>query len=256
MTISVSAALNIFTNTERFTVDFVCYDLPMTKNIKDITGRRAGRLTALRPAGLDEKGRYLWLCRCDCGNEKVLPIQSLAPGGNTKSCGCLRAENNRKPRVYKSVNVTHGESSYDKGARTPEYNSWLAMRQRCTDINHSTYVNYGAKGIRVCDRWANSFQAFLTDMGRKPSKGATIDRIDVNGHYEPSNCRWASMNQQQNNKTNNRYAVVHGVRRTAAETARMFSIPERTIHNWINKTAPSEDISVLISKRLSRPRLN
>lgn len=228
----------------------------MPKNLKDITGRRIGRLTALRPAGSDENGRYLWLCRCECGTEKALPVQSLAPGGNTKSCGCLRAENNRKRPVRPSTNVKHGESSYGKGARTPEYNSWLAMRQRCLDERHSTYANYGAKGIRVCDRWANSFEAFLEDMGRKPSKGATIDRIDVCGHYEPSNCRWASMTQQQNNKTNNRFAVVNNVRRTAAETAHQFGIPERTIHNWLNKTAPAMDISAFVDKRLSRPRLN
>lgn len=228
----------------------------MTKNIKDISGRRTGRLTAISPNGLDDKGRYLWLCRCDCGNEKTLPIQSLAPGGNTKSCGCLRAENNRKRPVRPSVNVTHGESSYHKGSRTPEYNTWLAMRQRCLDPKHSTYENYGAKGILLCERWARSFEAFLEDMGRKPFARASIDRIDTTKHYEPSNCRWASTRQQQNNRTNNRYAVVEGTRRTAAETIRELGLPSRSVYRWLDKVAPSEDISEHVRARLFRPRVD
>lgn len=236
-----------------FGIEFVCYNLLMTKNIKNISGRRVGRLTVKSPNGIDEKGRYLWLCICDCGKEKTLPIQSLAPNGNTGSCGCLRVESNRKPRIRKSVNVTHGESSYIKGKRTSEYNTWLSMRQRCNDSGSSNYKNYGAKGVKVCDRWDASFFLFLEDMGRKPFNGASIDRIDVHGNYEPSNCRWANSFQQQNNRSNNRYAIFSDNRLTVAEMSRKLNIPGRTIHTWLDKIKPEENIEKFVNKRLSRP---
>src|SRR5206468_1663320 len=81
----------------------------------------------------------------------------------------------------------------------PTYRSWYAMKARCTNSNHTSYHHYGGRGITVCERWLNSFEAFLTDMGDRP-EGTSLDRIDVNGNYEPSNCKWSTPSEQANNK--------------------------------------------------------
>jgi hypothetical protein len=127
----------------------------------------------------------MWCVRCICGNGKTVAAQSLR-NGNTKSCGCwqreIAAEQGRKnlPR-----HITHGHSG------SPTYRSWCSMRARCTNPNVDGYAYYGARGIKVCDRW-QTFENFLADMGEKPVKGWHIDRIDSDGNYAPGNCRWVS----------------------------------------------------------------
>lgn len=226
-------------------------------NKSDLTGMKFGRLTALRQLpSLRPGDGYRWECVCDCGGTSVVRARLLKSASGTKSCGCILKEKNRLRPVRNSTNLTHGESGNKNGRRSPEYVTWLSMRQRCTDENHSGYATHGSRGIRVCDEWMNSYESFLRDMGRKPSRDSSIDRIDPTGNYELSNCRWATNHQQQTNRTNNRMAIVFGVSMTGSEAAKSTGIPERTIFNWLNKVAPSIDISEFVQVRLARPRID
>lgn len=131
------------------------------------------------------------------------------------------------------INSTHGATR--DGKRSPEYITWLSMRQRCGDPNHRNYKNYGAKGVRVCEQWQLSFEAFLSDMGPKPSSNHSLDRIDPRLGYEPDNCRWADNKTQQNNRLNNSTMMVDGVRMTGTQIAEKIGVPAKTVLNRIAK---------------------
>ena len=164
---------------------------------------RFDRLMVIGPAD-----PYLWngirfprvLCSCDCGNE-VTVRESALRSGNTKSCGCLHREVAAETCLSR---VAHGL----KGI--PEYRTWGHIIQRCTNPNNKAWHHYGGRGIRVCDRWRNSIDAFLEDMGRRPGPEYSIDRIDNDGNYEPGNCRWATKKVQQRNKRDNRLITCRG----------------------------------------------
>jgi hypothetical protein len=159
-------------------------------NFKDKTGQRFGKLVALRRVGNDCHRNAVWECRCDCGRCVEIRSNSLA-SGRSKSCGCwsgARGKHNRK----------HGHAT--KGAESSEYRSWLNMLTRCRCPSKHNYKNYGGRGISVCERWQNSFENFFADMGPKPSPDHTIDRVDPNGNYEKSNCRWSTPSEQRRNQ--------------------------------------------------------
>lgn len=200
-------------------------------------GRKFGLLTVTEARGVTGEGttnkQFLWLCRCDCGSEKIAKGSKLVHG-NTKSCGCLVAmTNNMIRRGEPSKLRTHGEASIS--GRSPEYVTWLSMRQRCNDPNHSGYAGYGARGIRVCDDWAHSFETFLKDMGRKPSPLHSIDRINPQLGYSAENCRWADAKMQGGNKTNSKRIVFAGGNWAIGDLAAHLNVPRSTLERRIAK---------------------
>ena len=154
-------------------------------SFNDLTGLPFGRLTVL---SLDSKEgtKYVWRCKCKCGNVTYVRSGNLVTG-EVESCGCLRLEKLRE------VCVTHDRS------KTSEFQTWASILQRCCNPKNTRYYDYGGRGIKVCERWKNSFVNFLADMGARP-KGLTIDRINNDGDYEPGNCRWTTMTVQNSNK--------------------------------------------------------
>lgn len=172
---------------------------------KDLTGQRFGRLTVLERAGGGHS--VTWKCQCDCGGMAIVSSSHLTHQ-DTKSCGCLRKEATSKQFR------THGAATH--GKRSREYNIWLAMHDRCNNKNNTAFNDYGGRGITICERWENSFESFLADMGHCP-KGHTIDRIDNDKGYSPGNCRWATYKQQNNNRRDNIHISFRGQTLTIPE---------------------------------------
>lgn len=162
---------------------------------QDVTGQRFGRLVAIRRLPPRNK-RTFWLWRCDCGTEKAINLPHVK-AGKIVSCGCYLTE-----LLHSAAHAAHcaAAAKHPRShglSHLPEYFVWKTMRQRCENPRNHDYRWYGALGVRVCERWS-SFEAFYADMG--PARGLTLDRIDPTGHYEPSNCRWATWETQRANK--------------------------------------------------------
>jgi hypothetical protein len=152
------------------------------------------RLTVVREVGLNKYKRRLWECLCECGGTVVLQSSPLFKG-LTRSCGCLRREQ------LAARQTTHGKT------QTSEYRTHHHMIDRCYNPNDNHYYCYGARGIRVCDRWLESFENFYEDMGPKPSPEYSIDRIDNDGNYEPSNCQWLTLSENTRKRNLGRFAM-------------------------------------------------
>lgn len=200
----------------------------------DLTGMRFGRLTVVSRS--DNRGKQpCWKCVCDCGTEKIVQGNSLRSGA-IQSCGCLHRE------VTGSINRTHGYTG------TRLYMTWQNMRARCYRKSAKRYDDYGGRGITVCDEWRVSFEAFRDwALQSGYSDELTIDRIDVNGNYEPGNCRWISNNEQQFNRRNNRNITFNGKTQTISQWAKEYGLECKTLQGRLDKSGWS------IEKALTTP---
>ena len=191
--------------------------------VKNIAGTMFGRITVLAFIEI-RNNRAVWSCSCSCGSSVNICGVDLR-SGNTKSCGCLVVE-----RLV-SRSVLHGAAR--EGRLSGAYRSWRSMKQRCRDHNSNRYDRYGGRGIRVCDRW-NDFATFLADMGERP-EDCSIERIDVNGDYDPRNCCWLPRSQQMQNQTTTVRWVFDGETVNQAEAARRINVHPSSLVLWRRK---------------------
>lgn len=210
----------------------------------DITGERYTRLVALRRLE-NLNGDAVWLFRCDCGVEVARRI-AYVRHGNSGSCGCLNREK------VKARSTKHGHT---RGASpTPEYRSYSRMKRRCLNVRDIRYPTYGGAGIKVCDRWLDSFDKFLADMGPMPAPDYSIERIDNSGHYAPENCKWASRSEQGRNKRNNRFVLHEGEKVWLPRYAELMGVNYTTLRNRMRREGQSAPEAVEAIKRDPRVR--
>ena len=219
------------------------------KRALNLTGKRFGKLFVVAYLGMVTEGkrcphkRCLWLCDCDCGNKHTATTSSLR-SCDTKSCGCLKVKaNDRKNRKKQSPSMN------------PELVTYKGMKNRCNNNKNKDYKNYGGRRIKVCARWLNSFDLFLEDMGKKPTARHTIERIDNDGDYEPSNCSWATRTEQNYNKRNSKLTFNQAVEmrdlyskgHTTSELGKIFGVT--THHAWMLCAEKGRKSKNLIDKK-------
>lgn len=231
------------------------------QKVKDKTsliGRRFGRLLVIRWSGVDKNSQSLWLCECDCTNQKEIARGSLLRKDNkaTKSCGCLHIEN-----INTGTNKKHGKCG------TQLYSTWAGMIQRCTNPNQEAYIHYGGRGIRVCKSWLENFENFYNDIikniGERP-KNKTLDRKDNNmnyscGHCEECtkngwkfNCQWSTMKEQTWNTRHNKFITFNNETKCLQEWSEIYNIPcqvlaDRIRAKWTMEKAISVPIDISLN---------
>lgn len=193
----------------------------MNKREYNLAGKKYGRLTVIQLSHI-EKHHKVWLCQCECGNNTLARTGNLN-SGSVQSCGCLMKDNMRK------VATTHSLS------RSRIYRIYINMKMRCSKPTEIQFHNYGGRGIKVCEEWKEDFMSFYKwAMANGYNKKLTLDRIDNDGNYEPSNCRWATYEEQCRNKGNNRLISINGVEKSLIEWSEMSGIGRATIAKRIN----------------------
>ena len=191
----------------------------------NLLGQRFGRLMVLESAPDNKFGKPRWLCKCDCGNEKIIEGRNLT-GELTKSCGCLQIESK----------TTHGMWN------TPEYNTWHSLRIQTTNPKLKKFEYYDKNNIKMCDRWLKSFENFYEDMGERPTDKHVLSRINNDGGFELSNCKWATKKEHSNNRRNTKYLTVDGKTKTLSEWSEISGTKPSILHgrlrrSWSHKEA-------------------
>lgn len=195
----------------------------------DLTGMFFNMLTVASYAGHIGRSQ-VWLCTCQCGNSTTVRRNSLIHN-QVRSCGCLLQKHRDRNKHKPSPNIT----------KTLEYNSWYSMIERCHNPHYSAYPKYGGVGITVCERWRDSIYNFVEDMGLRPSKEYSIDRIDNNGNYEPGNCRWASKSEQTQNRNVTRWITYKGKTLCFSDMAKHLGVTAATMRRWFKNGSPSDE---------------
>ncbi|HEX3016407.1 MAG TPA: hypothetical protein VHP31_00940 [Caproicibacter sp.] len=205
---------------------------------KNLLGKTFGRLTVISRASNDKRGKARWLCKCKCGGRKIILADSLI-SGRTKSCGCYRKETAPKNNPAK-----HGMS------RTRLWTIWCGMKSRCNYRQNIAFANYGGRGIKVCDEWAKDFSRFMDwALQNGYADNLTIDRINCDGNYEPSNCKWSTYEEQENNRRDTVYLTIHGQKLPVSEWAQRAGISAATLRWRLANGWPE-------SEMLLQPNLN
>ena len=201
----------------------------------DLTGEVFARLTVLERAENNSRGNIMWLCKCACGNATRASSVNLKSTG-TRSCGCIKRE-------MLQAKATHGMSYH------PLYKTWCGIIKRTTNPNASNYPAYGGRGITICERWKNSFENFVADMGEKPSRELSIERINNDGNYEPSNCIWASRGEQSRNTSRSRLITFNGKTMCLTDWAELIGINPRTLSERLAKWTKERALNTPSNRR-------
>lgn len=213
----------------------------------DLLGRRFERLIVVAYEGTRKRDAKhsdtIWVCKCDCGNEATV-TGSLLTMRTTRSCGCLKIEC--------SIRQGHANAKHQMSG-TREHQAWVALKARCLNPSNAGWVNYGGRGISVCQEWLNSFEAFYRDMGPRPGPGYSIDRRDNERGYEPSNCFWATSKEQTRNRRSNRWLEIDGFRRTLSEWCELYNVRLPMVRQRILKGMNPKDALTKPSIRPQAP---
>jgi hypothetical protein len=193
-------------------------------NFTDLTGKRFQKWLVESFHGRSTKGKYYYWCSCACGTRESVRSDYLTSGIST-SCGCSRNY------------PVHGDCI---PGRTPEYRAWCSMKSRCLDEGNKSYKNYGGRGIKICPEWIESYEAFLRDVGRRPSPCLSIHRANNDGNYEPGNVVWASPTIQANHRRSSVFLTFQGKTQSVAQWAREIGINRHTLHSRLNRGSTVE----------------
>lgn len=206
----------------------------------DRVGKTYGRLTVLGISRRGSSREAIFRCICSCGNFTEVRSSSITTG-STVSCGCYRVDRVRE--VSTKTGMSH----------TPEYSAWYRMLRRCTNKQDAKFVDYGGRGITVCESWLK-FEQFYADMGPRPSPKHSIDRIDNNGNYCKENCKWATLKEQQNNRRSNKLLTHAGVTMTLAQWSAVTGLSYKAIVYRVMQGWSAEDTLTTPVQRRSRPQ--
>lgn len=219
---------------------------------EDLTDRKFGRLTVVSLAPKSKTGRTRWHCICDCGNKTIVQANNLK-SGEVKSCNCMK----------EVCHFIHGHTPASK-SQTSEYTAWINIQSRCHNEKDEYYKDYGGRGIKVCDRWRfgengkPGFLCFLEDMGLKPDKKLSLDRVNGNGDYKKENCRWATAAQQARNKRNNVHITYNGETHILKDWAPIVGIPYNVLWKRYHRKWSTEKMLTFPHRptHLTMPGLN
>lgn len=198
-------------------------------NIQEYIGKKYGRLTILKESGFVQYSKTKMrkvLCKCDCGKEKEIDLNSIKRGKST-SCGCFNKE------FAKQNSTKHGMSMLYTGVKHPDYCIWTKLKSRCLNPKDKSYKHYGGRGIKICDRWLNSFENFINDLGWRPSKKYSLERIDYNKDYCPENCKWILKSEQSKNSRRVKLVEYQGYFHCLTDLCKQLNLPYSTMRHRV-----------------------